>query len=51
MLLINLAISLFNILKVNALECLSVINRECIPIPKILDLNEGVGDYCIHIMC
>ena len=36
MLLINLAISLFNLLKVNALECLSVINRECMPRAKIL---------------
>ena len=27
MLLINLAIGLFNVLKVNALECLSVINH------------------------
>ena len=44
MLLINLAISLFNILKVNALECLSVINRECMSRPKILDVNEGIGE-------
>ena len=36
MLLINLAISLFNVLKVNALECLSAINQECMPRPKIL---------------
>ena len=43
MLLINLAISLFNILKVNTLECLSVINQKCVPRPKILDVNEGVG--------
>ena len=42
--LINLAISLFSILKVNALECLSVINRKCMPRPKILDVNEGVGE-------
>ena len=42
MLLINLAISLFNVLKENALECLSVNNRECMPRPKILDINEGV---------
>ena len=41
--LINLAISLFSILKVNTLECLSVINRKCIPRPKIFDANEGVG--------
>ena len=44
MLLINLAISLFNVLKVNALECLSVINRECKPRPKILNVNEGIGE-------
>ena len=44
MLLINLAISLFNILKVNTLECLSVINQKCMPRPKILDVNEGVGE-------
>ena len=44
MLLINLAISLFNALKVNELECLSVINRKCMPRPKILDVNEGVGE-------
>ena len=43
MLLINLAICLFNVLKVNTLECLSAINRECMPRPKILDVNEGVG--------
>ena len=41
--LINLAISLFSILKVNTLECLSVINQKCIPRPNILDVNEGVG--------
>ena len=36
--LINLAISLFSILKVNTLECLSVINRECMP-------SKIHGDY------
>ena len=41
--LINLAISLFSILKVNTLECLSIINREGMPRTKILDVNEGVG--------
>ena len=46
--LINLAISLFNILKVNTLECFSVINRECMPRPKILDLNEGVGEALFY---
>ena len=48
MLLINLATSLFNVLKVNALECLSVINRECMPRPKILDVNAGVGEALFY---
>ena len=48
MLLINLAISLFNVLKVNTLECLSVINQECKPRPKILDVNEGIGDALFY---
>ena len=30
---INLAISLFSTLKVNALECVSVINQKCMPRP------------------
>ena len=42
--LINLAISLFSILKVNTLECLFVINQKCMPRLKILDVNEGVGE-------
>ena len=46
--LIDLAISLFNILKVNTLECLSVINRECVPRPKILDVNEGNGEALFY---
>ena len=48
MLLINLAISLFNVLKVNTLECLSVINQECKPRPKILDVNEGIGEALLY---
>ena len=48
MLLINLAISLFNVLKVNTLERLSVINRECKPRPKILDVNEGIGEALFY---
>ena len=39
MLLINLAISLFSILKVKTLECVSVINEKCMPRPKIINLN------------
>ena len=48
MLLINLAISLINVLKVNALECLSVINRECMPRPKILNVNGGIGEALFY---
>ena len=48
MLLINLTISLFNVSKVNALECLSVINQECTPRSKILDVNEGVDEALFY---
>ena len=48
MLLINLAISLFSILKVGALECVSVVNQKCRPRPKILDVNEGVGEALFY---
>ena len=43
MLIINLAISLFSILKVGALKCVSVVNQKCIPRPKIINVNEGIG--------
>ena len=46
--LINLAISLFIILKVNTLECLSVINQKCTPRPKILDVDEGFGEALFY---
>ena len=46
--LIILALSLFSILTVNTLECLSVINRECMPRPKILDVNAGVGEALFY---
>ena len=48
MLLINLFISLFNVLKVNALECVSVINQKCMSRPKILDVNEDVGEALFY---
>ena len=48
MLLINLVISLFNVLKVNALECLSVINEECKPRPKTLDVTEGIVEASFY---
>ena len=46
--LINLAISLFSIIKTRALECVSVINRKCMSRPKILDVNEGVGEVLFN---
>ena len=48
MMLINLFINLFNVLKINALECVSVINQKCMPRPKILDVNEGVGEALFY---
>ena len=49
MLLINLFINLFTILKVKTLECLSVTNQKCMPGPKILDVNEGVGEALLYL--
>ena len=46
--LINLAISLFRIIKTKALECVSVVNQKCMPRPKILDVNEGVGEALFY---
>ena len=46
---INLAISLFSIIKTKALECVSVTNQECMPRPKILDVNEGVGEALFYL--
>ena len=46
--LINLTISLFSILKVKILECVSVVNQKCMPRPKILDVNEGVGEALFY---
>ena len=41
---INLLISLCGIIKTKALECVSVVNQKCMPRPKILDVNGGVGE-------
>ena len=41
MLLINLAISLFSILKVKTLECVPVINEKFMSLPNIIDLNKN----------
>ena len=46
--LINLAISLFSIIKTKVLEFVSVVNQKCMPIPKILDVNEGVGEALFY---
>ena len=46
--LINLAISLLSIIKTKALECVSVTNQESMPRPKILDVNEGVGETLFY---
>ena len=45
---INLLISLFSIIKTKALECVSVVNQKCTPRPKILDVNEGVGEALFY---
>ena len=42
MLIINLVISLFSLIKINTLECLSLINRECMPRSKILNVSEAL---------
>ena len=39
MLVISLITSFFNIIKIKALECMSVTNQICKPRPKILDVN------------
>ena len=44
---ISLLISLFSIIKTKALECVSVVNQKCMPRPKILDVNEGIGEALI----
>ena len=45
---ISLLISLFNIIKIKALECVSVVNQKCMPRPKMLDVNEGIGEALFY---
>ena len=45
---IGLTISLFSIIKTRTLECLSIINRKCMSRPKILDVNEGIGEALFY---
>ena len=46
--LINLAVSLFSILKVKTLECVSVIDQKRMRRPKILHVNEGIGEALFY---
>ena len=46
--LIGLTISLLQIIKSKALECVSIVNQKCMPRPKILDVNEGVGEALFY---
>ena len=45
---ISLLISLFSIIKTKALEFVSVINQKCMPRPKILVVNEGIGEALFY---
>ena len=45
---ISLLISLFSIIKTKALEYVSVVNQKCMLRPKILDVNEGVGEALFY---
>ena len=46
---ISLLISLFSIIKTKALECASVVNQKCMPRPKILDVNERIGEALFYL--
>ena len=46
---IGLLISLFSIIKTKALECVSVVNQKYMPRPKILDVNEGIGEALFYL--
>ena len=45
---ISSLISLFGIIKTKPLECVSVVNQKCMPRPKLLDVNEGVGEALFY---
>ena len=45
---INLAISLFSIIKTKALQFVSVFNQKCMSRPKILDVNESVDEALFY---
>ena len=41
MIVINLLINLFSIVKTKALDCVSVVNQKCMARPKIIDVNKN----------
>ena len=45
---ISSLISLCGIIKTKPLECVSVVNQKCMPRPKLLDVNEGVGEALFY---
>ena len=45
---ISLLVSLFNIIKTKALECVSVVNQKCMPRPKIFNVNEGIVEALFY---
>ena len=45
---ISLLISLFSIIKTKALGCVSIVNQKCMPRPKILDVNGGIGEALFY---
>ena len=45
---ISLLISLFGKIKTKVLGCVSVVNQKFMPRPKILDVNEGVGEALFY---
>ena len=45
---ISLLITLLGIIETKALECVSVVNQKCTPRPKILDVNEDVGEALFY---
>ena len=46
--LIGLTISLFGIIKTKTLECVSVVTQNCMPRPKLLDVNQGVDEALFY---
>ena len=45
---ISILIGLFSIIKTKALECVLVANQKYMPRPKILDVNEGIGEALFY---